>query len=288
MRILVTGAAGNLGGLLLADLARAGHDVLGADVVGDDVLDLDICDFSATRRLLRDKRPELVIHAAAWTDVDGCARDPERALRVNGFGTQNVALAVAEVDAEIVYISSNEVFSGRDRRPLDEFATPAPGNPYGYSKRAGELAVAAHCPRHSIVRTAWLFAHGGRNFIQAILGAARAGKPLRVVSNEVANPTYSNDLSAALVRLVAGGRRGVYHLVNEGACSRFQFARHALDRSGYADTPVQSISSHQWPRPGSPPEYAALSNQAGRMLGIVLRPWRDAVDAFLAQEGWMS
>ncbi len=288
MRILVTGAAGNLGGLLLEDLARAGHEVLGADMVGRDVLHLDICDFPATRRLLQENRPRLVIHAAAWTDVDACAREPERALQINGFGTQNVALAAAEVDAEVIYISSNEVFSGRDRQPLDEFAMPAPGNPYGYSKHAGELALAAHCPRHYIVRTAWLFAHGGRNFVQAILGAARAGKPLRVVSNEVANPTYTNDLSAALVRLVDTGRRGTYHLVNEGACSRYQFARYVLDRSGYPDTPIESISSHQWPRPGAPPEYAALSNGAGRLLGIVLRPWRAAVDAFLAQEGWLS
>ena len=288
MRILVTGAAGNLGGLLLEDLARAGHEVLGADVVGRDVLHLDICDFPATRRLLQENRPRLVIHAAAWTDVDACAREPERALQINGFGTQNVALAAAEVDAEVIYISSNEVFSGRDRQPLDEFAMPAPGNPYGYSKHAGELALAAHCPRHYIVRTAWLFAHGGRNFVQAILGAARAGKPLRVVSNEVANPTYTNDLSAALVRLVDTGRRGTYHLVNEGACSRYQFARYVLDRSGYPDASIESISSHQWPRPGAPPEYAALSNGAGRLLGIVLRPWRAAVDAFLAQEGWLS
>ncbi len=288
MRILVTGAAGNLGGLLLEDLAWAGHDVLGADVVGDEVLNLDICDFSATRRLLQENRPQLVIHAAAWTDVDACARDPRRALQINGFGTQNVALAAAEVDAEILYISTNEVFSGRDRQPQDEFATPAPGNAYGYSKHAGELAVVAHCPRHYIVRTAWLFAHGGRNFVQAILGAARAGRPLRVVSNEVANPTYTNDLSAALVRLVETERRGTYHFVNEGACSRFQFARYILDRSGFAGTPIQSISSHQWPRPGSPPEHAALTNGAGRLLGITLRPWRDAVDAFLSQEGWLS
>jgi len=288
MRILVTGAAGNLGGLLLQDLAGAGHDVLGADIVGHDVLNLDICDYSATQRLLQENRPRLVIHAAAWTDVDACAREPERALQINGFGTQNVALAAAEVDAEILYISTNEVFSGRSRQPLDEFASPAPGNPYGYSKHAGELAVAAHCPRHTIVRTAWLFAHGGSNFIQAILSAARAGKPLRVVSNEVANPTYTNDLSAALVRLVASERCGTYHFVNEGACSRYQFARHVLDRSGYPDTPIESISSHQWPRPGSPPEHAALTNGAGRLLGITLRPWRDAVDAFLAQEGWLS
>ena len=149
MRILVTGAAGNLGGKLLEDLTQAGHDVLGADVIGDHVARLDICDFTATRDFpARAYRPQLVVHAAAWTDVDGCARDPQRALLVNGFGTQHVALAAAAVEAAIVYISSNEVFSGRDRVPLDEYAMPAPANPYGYSKRVGECVVSAHNPRH--------------------------------------------------------------------------------------------------------------------------------------------
>ena len=288
MRILVTGAAGNLGGQLLKDLSRAGHEVSGADVVGEDVEHLDICDFAATRALLRRLRPQLVVHCAAWTDVDGCAREPQKALQINGFGTQNVALAANAVDAALMYVSTNEVFSGRQRQPLDEFAAPDPATPYGLSKRAGELAVLAHCPRHHIVRTAWLFAHGGRNFIQAILAAARAGRPLRVVSNEVANPTCTVDLSAALVRLVAGERFGTYHLVNEGACSRLQFARHVLDRSGHAATPIEAISSHQWPRPTPPPEYSALANNAGRLQGIVLRPWREAVDAFLEREGWLQ
>ena len=285
MRILVTGAAGNLGRQLLDDLAKAGHAVTGADVIGDGIERLDICDFQATRHLLRKHVPQLVIHAAAWTDVDGCAREPGRALLVNGFGAQHVALAAAEIAAAIVYISSNEVFSGQDREPLDEFATPAPGNPYGYSKRAGEIAVSAHNPRHYIVRTAWLFAHGGRNFLQAILGAARSGRPLRVVSNEVANPTFVCDLSAALVKLVESERYSIYHLVNEGACSRLQFARYVLDRCGHAETPIEAISSHQWPRPGRPPEFAALANHAGRLSGIRLRPWQEAVDAFLAREG---
>jgi len=217
--------------------------------------------------------------------VDGCAREPQRALRVNGHGTQHVALAAAAVGAAIVYISSNEVFSGRARAPLDEYATPAPGNPYGYSKRVGELAVSAHNPRHFIVRTAWLFAHGGRNFIQAILGAAQSGAALRVVSNEVANPTYCNDLSAALVQLVESERYGIYHLVNEGACSRLQFAQYVLKRSGHGDTALEAISSHQWPRQRRPPAYAALATHAARLPGITLRPWRAAVDAFLAHEG---
>ena len=140
-------------------------------------------------------------------------------------------------------------------------------------------------PRHYVVRTAWLFAHGGKNFIQSILGAAQVGKPLRVVVNEVANPTYNDDLADAIAQLIETGRFGIYHFVNEGACSRYDFARYALDRAGYAETAITPITSQMWPRASTPPEYAPLANLAGPMVGITLRPWRAAVDAFLAKEG---
>jgi dTDP-4-dehydrorhamnose reductase len=217
--------------------------------------------------------------------VDGCARDPERAIAINGLGAGSVARAAAEVGAPIVYVSSNEVFSGDAARPYREYDRAAPINPYGESKWVGEQAVREANPHAFIVRTAWLFAHGGRNFIQAILGAAEAGKPLRVVTDEVANPTYTDDLADAIVRLTATGRPGTYHLVNEGACSRLAFARYALDRAGFAETPIAPIAAREWPRPSTPPAYAALANLAARALDITMRPWQHAVDVFLEREG---
>ncbi|MCC6804577.1 MAG: dTDP-4-dehydrorhamnose reductase [Anaerolineae bacterium] len=278
MRILVTGAAGRLGGRA-ADLL-ADHEVVRADAP-----EFDIADFDATRDFVRGAQPQIVIHPAAMTDVDGCARDPEQAIRVNGFGAQNVALAAAECGAAIVYISTNEVFNGRATVPYREYDPPSPANPYGYSKWVGEQAVMRATPRHYIVRTAWLFAHGGRNFIQTILSAAIAGKPLRVVINEVASPTYNDDLADALVRLIQTERYGIYHFVNQGACSRYEMARYALDRSGYEATPIEAITSQMWQRDSTPPEYAPLANLAGTTVGISLRDWRDAVDAFLVKEG---
>lgn len=286
MRVFVTGGAGRLGVALRRELNESGHEVYAADLVEADAIQpLDITNFEATCELITDIRPDVVIHAAAWTDVDGCAQNPERAIQINGLGTQHVALAAAGVNAPVVYISSNEVFDGAPTRSYYEYDRPHPINPYGYSKWVGEQALLHINPRHYIVRTAWLFAHGGRNFIQAILDAAAAGKPLRVVTNEVANPTYTDDLAAALVDLIDTGRYGMYHFVNEGACSRYDFARYALDQAGYSDTPIERISSHQWPRASTPPPYAALHNLAGRMVGITLRPWRDAVSDFLAKEG---
>jgi dTDP-4-dehydrorhamnose reductase len=258
------------------------------DVTGIDVDDLDITDFAATRAFIARLKPDLVIHPAAWTDVDGCASDPEKAIRVNGFGAQHVALGAAEINAAVLYISSNEVFGGQSDRPYYEYDVPNPVNPYGYSKWVGEQAVMRVNPRHYVVRTAWLFAHGGKNFMQTILNAAQSGKRLRIVTDEVANPTYNDDLTEAIAALVETGRYGIYHLTNEGACSRYAFARYFLDKAGFIDVPVERISSQEWPRPSVPPTYASLANLAGSQVGITMRPWQQAVDAFLQKEGFME
>ena len=254
MRILLTGAAGNLGTQLLQQLAED-HDVIGADIVGDVSHILDLTDYDATRQLARRTAPEIVLHPAAWTDVNGCALNPQKALLVNGIATAHLAAITAQLAIPLLYVSSNEVFDGTLDRPYTELDQPNPINPYGYSKWYGERAIVQINPKHYIVRSSWLFAHGGGNFVQAILNAAAAGKPLRVVTNEVANPTYTNDLAFAIARLIETERFGSYHLVNEGAVSRWQFARDILDRSGYAQTPIERISRHQWQRPSLPPEY---------------------------------
>jgi dTDP-4-dehydrorhamnose reductase len=280
MYILVTGAQGRLGGVLVSLLAAHGHVVTGIDIA-----ELDITDWGATARFVVDTRPDLVIHPASWTDVDGCARDPQHAIRVNGYGAQHMALAAAQIGVPILAISTNEVFDGTHARGYHEYDRPNPINPYAVSKWVGEQAVQRVNPRHYVVRTAWLFAHGGKNFIQSILGAAQGGKSLRVVTDEVANPTYTDDLAAAIVKLCESERFGVYHLVNSGACSRYEFARYVLDHTGFADTPITPITSDQWARASTPPPYTPLENIAGAMIGVTMRPWQDAVDAFLQREG---
>ena len=283
MHLLITGAAGRLGSLIAEREAARGHQVTGVDLPV-----LDITNFEATRTFILRNRPDLIIHAAAWTDVDGCARDPERALRVNGYGTQHVALAAAEAGAELLYVSTNEVFDGQRGEPYHEYDVPSPANPYAYSKWVGEQAVRQSAQRHYVVRTSWLFAHGGRNFVQSILGAAANGKALRVVTDEVANPTYTNDLAEAISALIATGRYGTYHLVNTGFCSRYEFARAVLDCAGYASLPVQPITSREWPRPSTPPPYSPLINSAGPLAGVTLRPWQEALTAFLEHEGLLA
>ncbi len=284
MRVLITGAAGRLGRQLCRQLADK-HDLITTDIVSDVSATADLTDYDACRRLLQEFAPEIVLHAAAWTDVDGCALDPQRALSANGLATAHLAALTSGVGTPMLYISSNEVFDGMHGRPYSEYDCPNPINPYGYSKWYGERAIAQVNPRHYIVRTSWLFAHGGGNFIQAILAAAGAGKPLRVVTNEVANPTYASDLAAAIARLIVSERYGIYHLVNEDAVSRWGFARSILDYAGYAETTIEKISRHEWQRPSFPPEQTALANYAGASIGLRLRPWQEALRAFLDAEG---
>ena len=285
MRILISGAAGKLGSQLIKQL-RGKHQVFGADILGDVEHFLDIEDYDACCSLVNALAPSIVLHTAAWTDVNGCALDPARALRINGVGTHNLAAFCAITDIPMLYVSTNEVFDGMRRRPYREYDSPNPQNAYGYSKWYGERALLQINPRHYIVRTAWLFAHGGGNFIQAILAAAKAGKPLRVVTNEIANPTYTKDLAEAIARLIETERFGTYHLVNQGAVSRWQFARYVLDSAGFSDTPIERITRQQWQRPSLPPEYTALENIAARSLSISLRPWQEGVDDFLKDEGF--
>ncbi len=281
MHILITGVKGQMGSRLAAALSPE-HTVTGIDLP-----ELDLSEPSAADRLAA-LRPELVIHCAAWTDVDGCARDPDRALRANAYGTRHVALACRRVGAPLLALSTNEVFDGRQARPYLEYDPPNPINPYGYSKWVGEQIVRELLPEHYLVRISWLIARGGSNFIHRILARAREGAPLRVVTNEIACPTYAEDLVPALIRLALTGHYGTYHLTNAGSVSRWGLARFALDAAGHADVPVEPITLAQYPRPSTVPERAVLANHAAAHLGIVLRPWQDAVRAFLAEEGLLA
>jgi len=273
MRVFITGCKGQLGTVL--EVALTNHTLAGCDLP-----DTDITDREAIQATIVNFQPDVVIHAAAWTDVDGCARDPDKAYLVNGVGTQNVALACATSDAAMVYISTNEVFDGTATRPYREWDALNPINPYGRSKAAGEWFTRNLLTRFYIVRTAWLYAPGGHNFPHRILELARERARLEVVDDEVGNPTYAPDLAAAIVSLIETGAYGVYHLVNQGYCSRYEFAKELLHLSGMEDTPIESISLEEFERDSTPPKFAPLFNTAGAAHGVELRPWQDALKSF--------
>jgi dTDP-4-dehydrorhamnose reductase len=280
MKILLTGHKGQLGRTLLPMLTV--YDVLGIDLPKHDITDRE-----AFTALVDDFRPDLILHPAALTDVEGCARDPAEAYRVNGMGTQNVALAAAKVGAAMLYVSTNEVFDGNATAAYHEWATPNPINAYGRSKLAGEWYTRNLLTRFYIVRTAWLYAPGGRNFPHRIIELADERGALSVVTDEVGNPTYVKDLAQAIVQLIVISTRviapyGIYHLVNEGAASRYDFAKEILRLSGRDAVPLTPITLAEFQRASTPPPYAPMANNAAAALGIRLRPWQEALADFLA------
>jgi len=276
MRLFITGIRGQLGRTLQA--ALTGHEVTGIDLP-----ECDIAHRASIGAAIKDAAPDVVIHCAAMTDVDGCARDPLAAYRANGLGTQNVALACQTLGAPMLHISTNEVFDGAAGRPYTEFDALNPINAYARSKLAGEWYTRHLLTRFYIVRIAWLYALGGRNFTNPhrIVQLADKHGRLRVVTDEVSSPTYAIDLAQAIAQLVASGQYGVYHFTNEGSCSRFDYVSEVLRLSGRSTVTVEPTTLAAFERDSTPPSFAPLANVAGAAIGIRLRPWQEAVAEFL-------
>ena len=277
MRIVITGCKGQLGTAL--------QEVLREDIFfGMDLPEYDITRRASVEQAICDFKPDVVINAAAYTNVDGCERDPDLAYRVNALGAQNLALICQRCDADLVHVSTNEVFDGTKTEPYLEFDAVHPINAYGRSKAAGELLVKMLWNRSYIVRTAWLYARSGKTFPYKILTRAREYGALRVVTDEISSPTYAPDLAAAISQLIHSGQYGIYHFTNAGLCSRYDFAVKILQLAGMGHVPVEPITSDQYPRLSTPPPYAPLRNFCGAALGITLRPWEDALKAYFATE----
>jgi dTDP-4-dehydrorhamnose reductase len=276
MRVLVTGAAGQLGGELVRALSAAGHRVLSSGRAQ--------CDLSHPTSVeqIVGLAPQLVVHAAAYTDVDGCAGDPQRAYQVNALGTQYVALACQRLDAPLVYISTNEVFAGDEGRAYFEYDRARPINAYGFSKWAGEEAVRALLTRHYICRVAWLFG-GARSFVQTMLRLGGEREELSVVADEVGSPTYTVDVAEALAQLIEQPYYGTYHLVNAGQASRYELAQATLALGGLARVRLAPIAQRDFPRASTPPLYTPLHSPAAAALGIRMRPWSEALEHHLAR-----
>lgn len=271
MHVLITGGRGQLG-LVLADaFGGQGH----ADLTIWNRPEYDISDPSIRERL-SDLRPNLVVNCAAWTDVDGAEKDPNAAYAVNALGPRYLAEGCLRCGAEMVQISTNEVFAGKPERFYREYDLPNPNSVYARSKFAGEVAAKEVLSQLYIVRTAWLFGIGDNNFPAKIVNAAKKQGSLRVVDDEMGNPTYAPDLADAVVALTQTGRHGTYHLMNDGYTSRYQWAKAVLDYAN-STADVTPIPSSEWVRSAEPPLHAVLVNQAAAALGVQLRPWQDAL-----------
>ena len=277
MRVVITGHNGQLGRQLVTAFSE--HEVLGLDLPQHDITDPAIQDVIAPYR------PGVVIHAAAYTDVDGCEGDPDKAFRINAIGTQNVALGAQAANAALLYVSTNEVFDGSRRDPYREWDLANPVSVYARSKWAGEQIARDLSTRCYVARVAWLFGPGGANFVTKILAAAERNGALRVAADEFGNPTYAPDAAQVISRLALTGRYGTYHLTNAGFCSRYEFAREIMRLAGRPDLPITPILNAEWPRPARPPLHALLANTAGAAAGLALRSWQEALAEYVA---WLS
>jgi dTDP-4-dehydrorhamnose reductase len=285
-RVLVTGAAGQLGGHLREALAAAGHEAVGLghrEGPGVDVA-ADLRDPEATAAAIDAARPEAIIHAAAYTDVDGCERDPALADAVNRAGAANVAAAAATRGVWLLGVGTDFVFSGTGGAPYAEDAPPDPVSAYGTSKLAGERAILAADPTFAVARTAWLYGGRGKSFPRTVLAMLAKHGHMDVVDDEIGSPTFAGDLAAALVALLPHRPAGVLHLVNAGEASRFALARRVAAAAGQDPDGIAPISTAdflaRYPLPARRPPRSTLANTRAAALGVTLPPWEDAVDRY--------
>ena len=289
MRVAVTGASGRLGGAVVAALADSPFTGIAGPIAWTR-RDFDLDDPAGVGELLDRDRPEVVVHAAAWTDVDGCARDPELAIRRNGVATGHLAIACATRGLDLLFISTNEVFDGRrtDRVPYRPDEPTSPANPYGDSKARGEeVARAAYANRGGrvgIARTAWLYGPPGPDFPRKIAAAAArardAAEPLKAVADEWGTPTYAADVAEAIVELLAEDRvEGLHHLINGGIASRADWARDVVDRLGLR-VAIDEVPAATWQRASTPPAWGVLEPTA-LPSGEPMRSWHDAMADYL-------
>jgi dTDP-4-dehydrorhamnose reductase len=293
VRVAVTGATGRLGRAVVTALEEAPFTgPFGPIGWSRAIFDLDTPDVAGA--ILDRDRPEVVVHCAAWTDVDGCAREPDRAIARNGTATGVLAGAAADRGIDLIVVSTNEVFDGRRTDGLgygpDDRAAPI--NPYGASKLAGEEAASAAYagtggaggPALGIVRTAWLYGPPGNDFPSKILAAAErtaaSGEPLRLVADEIGSPSYTHDVAEAIAELIGSAAiGGTHHLVNGGQASRADWARELLRQAGIA-VATEDVPAATWTRASTPPMWSVLQSTP-LPGGEPIRPWQAALADYL-------
>lgn len=286
-RVLVTGAAGQLGGYLRQHLTRAGYEVTGlgrSEAPGVDVV-ADIRDAAQVDGAITLANPDAIIHAAAYTDVDGCERDPELADAINRLGSEHIATVAAERDIRLLGVGTDFVFSGNGGAPYAEDAEPDPISVYGSSKLAGERAILAAYPGFAVARTAWVYGGPGKHFPRTVLSMLAKHGRMEVVDDEIGCPTFAGDLAAALVALLPHRPAGIFHLVNEGSTSRFALAQAVARVAGEPTGKIAPTSTEaflaKYPLPARRPANSTLANTRAAAIGVRLPPWEDAVTRYV-------
>ncbi len=274
MRILITGARGQLGQALQRVLA-------GEDLILKDLPEFDLTQADCEAKIVA-AHPSVILHVGAYTNVDGAEREPDRAMAVNEQGTALVARAAVTIKARLIYVSTDYVFDGMQTTPYREEDVPHPINVYGQSKRAGEIAALAGCPNTLVVRTAWLYGHAGSNFVKTMMKLASEKPFLEVVGDQRGGPTNADDLAMALKDLAASDLRGICHVTNGGDCTWHEFAEAIVSLMGLS-TPVRPITTEQMGRLARRPSYSVLAPGRLGTVRAVLPHWKDALSRFMKE-----
>lgn len=276
MKLLITGAGGQLGQEMVKLSRVSGHETISFTS-----RDLDITNAGMVRQAIVRHRPDAVINCAAYNAVDQAETDWRRAFLVNGLAVRNLALSAMETGSVIVHYSTDYVFDGEVTRPYTIADRPNPLSRYGESKLLGEHAIRDHSERFFLIRTSWVFGRGNTNFAQKVLEWSRQNDHLKIVDDQVSSPTSARDLARATLDLLATGRFGLYHLTNAGSCSRYEWAGYILDTAGWKGV-LHPAKSDEFPTPAKRPAYSVLDNfGAAEVLGYSLPPWEDATRAYL-------
>jgi dTDP-4-dehydrorhamnose reductase len=286
MRIAIIGAAGQLG----TDLVQS---IEAHDVVPLTHQDIEMCDFAATGEVIRGVRPDVVVNTAAYHQVDECEANVESAFRVNTFAVRNLAEVCEHLGCVLVHMSTDYVFGEEQRTPYHEDDPPHPLNVYGVSKLAGEYLVRNICRRWFIVRSSGLYGVAGAsgkggNFIETMLRLAREGKTIRVVTDQILTPTYTNDLAAKMGELIVTEAYGLYHMTSAGECSWYEYAKTIFELTRL-QADLQPTSSDEFGARAKRPAYSVLDNRNLRALGMDdMRPWQQALGAYLKAKRYVE
>ncbi|MBZ4687976.1 MAG: rfbD [Clostridiales bacterium] len=275
MKILVTGSDGMLGSDLVDVLSQEN------EVIAATLNDFDITDIDKTLSWLKNSKPDIVIHSAAYTDVDGCESNIDTAYKVNGLGARNIALACNELDAAMVYISTDYVFDGEKGTAYTEFDDTNPLSIYGKSKLAGENYVKSLLNRYYIVRTSWLYGKNGKNFVTTMINLSKKMDELKVVNDQIGSPTYTPDLAKAVSQLIRKPTYGIYNITNSDYCSWFDYAREIF-KIANINIKVYPTTTEEFNRPAPRPKYSVLDNYCWKLEGYKpLRSYREALKEYI-------
>lgn len=279
MKILVTGAKGQLGHDLMNELAKRG-----IEAVGVDVQEMDITDAAACGRVIRQVSPDAVIHCAAYTAVDAAEDNLELCRKINAEGTRNIARVCGELDIKMMYISTDYVFNGQGERPWEPDDHREPLNVYGLTKYEGEIAVEQAVKKYFTVRIAWVFGIGGKNFIKTMLRLGKEKGAVSVVNDQFGSPTYTYDLARLLVDMIQTEHYGRYHATNEGICSWYEFACEIFKQAGMDQVKVTPVDSASFAAKAKRPANSRMSKEKLTEKGFLRLPtWQDALSRYLKE-----